>query len=164
MFSIGIIQKIWPKFSVHFLLLLTIFFILVAGGCAKRQLPVAVPGFEKMGIRLIAVLPVDNKTKELEAGKLLRETVANELFLRGYPRVPFQTIDEKISASSGNEVSPQSWGKIAGVDAVLYPVLKEVKTTYRFIQASTKVSVFFVLKSAKSGEILWSKEYGTSRS
>ena len=87
--------------------------MLVAGGCAKRQLPAAVPGFEKMGIRLIAVLPVDNKTKELEAGRLLRETVAHELFLKGYPRVSFQAIDEKIAASSGNEVPPESWGKIS---------------------------------------------------
>jgi hypothetical protein len=55
------------------------------------------PDYSKKGTRLIAILPVNVKSGDARAGQMLREMVLNELYFKGYPRVPLQGIDEKLA-------------------------------------------------------------------
>ncbi len=141
-------------------LIFFIAFLIASSGCTRNVQSTA-PGQEKPGIRLIAVMPVDNKTDDRFIPPHLREAVAQELFSRGYPKIPFQFIDQKVTPG-GQAMSPQAAGEAFMADAVLYPVLKQVKKAYRVVQTSTTISTGFTLKSAKTGETLWSKDYTVS--
>jgi hypothetical protein len=132
-------------------------FALIVCGCSKKMTSTAVPGYEKKGVRLIAVMPVENKTEDKFIPVHLRETIALELFSKGYPKMPFQFIDQKLPPGE-KQISPQLAGEFTMADAIMYPVLKQVKNSYRLVQTSTTIVAGFTLKSSKTGETLWQKE------
>jgi hypothetical protein len=151
--------------------------LIVMQGCTWKQPYSVNPDYSKKGTRLIAILPVNMKSGDARAGQMLREMVLNELYFKGYPKVPLQVIDEKLAKIyKGNmdfrreNISPKAIGDLLGVDAVLYASLEECSTDFSFVYAPTRVSVFFELRSAKTGETLWSyrnrtvkRNYGISR-
>jgi hypothetical protein len=151
--------------------------LLIVQGCAWKQPYSVNPDYSKKGTRLIAVLPVNMKSGDARVGQMLREMVLNELYFKGYPKVPLQGMDEKLAKIyKGNmdfkreNIPPKAIGDLLGVDAVLYASLEECSTDFSFFSAPTSVSVFFELRSAKTGETLWSyrkrtvkRNYGISR-
>jgi hypothetical protein len=145
--------------------LLTIFMLF---GCASKIPHLIVPDYSKKGTRLIAVMPVKNHTTDAKAGQILREMMIRELYFKGYPKVPPDVIDEKLSSIYGSKmdfkegnVPPKIIGDLLGVDAVLYLTLLQCKTSYVFVYAPTHVSITFELRSVKTGESLWSTRYET---
>ncbi|HET6460937.1 MAG TPA: GNA1162 family protein [Syntrophales bacterium] len=121
------------------------------------------PDYSNKGIRLIAILPVNMKSGDARVGQMLRAMVLNELYFKGYPKVPLQIIDEKLTKIyKGNidfrreNIPPKAMGDLLGVDAVLYIYLEESYTDFSFIYAPTHISISFELRSAKTGETLWS--------
>jgi len=144
-----------------FPIVFVICFLIAFSGCTKKVQSTALPGYEKMSIRLIAVMPVENKTNDQFTPPHLREAIAQELFSKGYPKIPFQFIDQKLPPGA-RDVSPQAVGESVMADAVMYPVLKEVKNSYRVVQTSTTIAAGFTLKSARTGETLWKKDYNVS--
>jgi len=146
-------------------------------GCAWKQPYSVNPDYSKKGTRLIAILPVNMKSGDARVGQMLREMVLNELYFKGYPKVPLQGMDEKLAKIyKGNmdfkreNIPPKAIGDLLGVDAVLYASLEECSTDFSYVYAPTHVSVFFELRSAKTGETLWSnrnrtvkRNYGISR-
>jgi len=137
------------------LLLLVLIFI---AGCAAKIPHALVPDFGKRGMRLIAVMPVKNISSDAKSGVMLRAKLIEELYFKGYPRIPLRLIDEKlagVSAGSEVEVSPQVVGEILKVDAALYPTLNESRIGSGILYASTVAEAEFELRSTKTGEILW---------
>ncbi|HYA14427.1 MAG TPA: GNA1162 family protein [Syntrophales bacterium] len=137
-------------------------------GCASKIPDMVNSDHGKKGTRLIAILPVNNMTANVKAGQVLREAVLNELYFKGYPKIPLNVIDEKLSKVFKEEVDsrrvnipPTAIGELLGVDAVMYTTLDECSTSYNFIYAPTRVSVVLELRSAKTGETLWNSKYGT---
>ncbi|MEA2014510.1 MAG: DUF799 family lipoprotein [Thermodesulfobacteriota bacterium] len=136
----------------------------VISGCASGVSHTIVPDYDKMGIRLIALMPVDNKTNDKQAAKLVREDIFETLYFKGYPRIPLDMIDEKIAVDcewspetlSVCNISPEVIGKLLGVDAVMYCTLLEWKSSFVSIYGSTTVDVLLELKDAETGEVLWS--------
>jgi len=136
-----------------------------------------VPNYDKKGVRLIAVLPVNVKSGNLKAGQMFREMIVNELYFKGYPKVSLLTIDEKLARvykgginSKRENIPPKAMGDLLGVDAVMYASLDECSTDFSFVYAPTHVSASFELRSAKTGETLWTyrnktvkRNYGISR-
>jgi len=151
-------------------LLLVLIFI---AGCAAKIPHAIVSDFGKRGTRLIAVMPVKNISSDAKSGVMLRAKLVEELYFKGYPRVPLRLIDEKlagVSAGSEVEVSPQVVGEILKVDAALYPTLNESRMGSGILYASTVAEAGFELRSTKTGEILWRvrhqevyRNYGFSR-
>jgi hypothetical protein len=136
------------------LLLLVLIFI---AGCAAKIPHAVLPDFGKKGTRLIAVMPVKNISSDPKSAEMLRAKLVEELYYKGYPRIPLRVIDEKlagVSAGSEVEVSPQVVGEILKVDAALYPTLNESRMGSGIIYASTVVEAGFELRSTKTGEIL----------
>ena len=135
-------------------------------GCASKIPHMLASDYSKKGMRLIAVMPVKNHTTDTNASKVLREMVVNELYFKGYPKIPISIIDEKLSSTYGSkmdfshgDVPPKVMGELLGVDAVLYCALIESKTSYVFMYARTLIDVTFELRSTKTGETLWSTRY-----
>lgn len=137
------------------LLLLVLIFI---AGCAGKIPHALVPDFGKRGMKLIAVMPVKNVSSDAKSGAMLRAKLVEELYFKGYPRIPVSLIDQKltgVSAGSEVEVSPQAVGEILKVDAALYATLHEGRRGDGILYASTVAEVEFELRSTKTGEILW---------
>jgi len=162
------------SFNRIFLIITALIFM---QGCTWKQPYSVNPEYSKKGTRLIAILPVNMKSGDARVGQMLREMVLNELYFKGYPKVPLQVIDEKLAKTYKGKmdfrrenIPPKAIGDLLGVDAVLYAYLEECSTDFSFVYATSGVSVFFELRSAKTGETLWSyrnrivkRNYGISR-
>ena len=141
----------------------TLFFMIMTmiTGCGFRTKPAPIPGYAEKGIRLIAVMPVKVKTADPKLVQLVREKVLESLYFKGYPKIPFEVIDDKLSkvydkvTDSGTDIPPQAVRSLLAVDAVLYVTLIECRTTTTYLYAATIVSANFELRSGKTGETLW---------
>jgi len=149
--------------GMRLLLLLAVFFFFA--GCAAKIPHAIVPDYDKRGTRLVAVMPVQNSHADPEMAGLLRNKLVEELYFKGYPKIPPKVIDEKLAgvAAGGGEVSPRLLGEMLNVDAVLYTTLKEAGTAVILFYAPTTVDVEFELRSVKTGESLWRVHYRTTR-
>ena len=134
-------------------------------GCGAKNRSTVITAHSETVPRLVAVLPVDNKTSDVQAARILRVEVLEKLYFKGYPKIPLDIIDEKLSkvykdtGDMGGKVSPKVIGELLGVDAVMYCTLTEWKTSFMFFYAPTTVSASFELRSAKTGETLWKEHY-----
>jgi len=131
-------------------------------GCGSTVSQTVVPDFDVAGIRLVAVMPVSNKTNDAQAAAVLRAALVEELHFKGYPKIPAAVIDEKLSgiygtavAASDKTIPPTVVGEAVGVDTVLYCTLNEWKTSYLFFYAPTTVSASFELRDGTTGETIW---------
>lgn len=136
-------------------------------GCASGISHTIVPDYTEREIRLIALVPVDNRTGDTRAARLVRENILEALYFKGYPRIPLSMIDEKLTAHRGQnagdgtyDIPPEVVGELLGVDAVMYCRLLEWKTSFISIYAPTTVSVLLELKDTAGGATLWSSRYG----
>jgi hypothetical protein len=145
--------------SFRFGLCLTVLIFLA--GCAGKIPHKLVPDYGKRGTRLVAVLPVRNLESDAGTASVMRAKLVEELYFKGYPKIPPKWIDERLAAvpAGGGELSPQAVGKMLNVDAVLYTTLKEGRTSITFIYSPIAVDAEFELKSASTGESLWHVHY-----
>ncbi len=146
-----------------FCLLVIICFI---SGCWLRFSSPVVPPSNEKSPRLVAVLPAYNKTSDAQAAQILRKKIFEELYFKGYPKIPLEFVDEKLSKVykkntkyAAGQIPPKAIGELLGVDAVMYCTLIEWKTSFVYFYAPTAVSASFELRSAKTGETLWSSHY-----
>ena len=106
-------------------------------GCTFKKKPYMVDaGYNKKGTRLIAVMPVNNRTADGKAAEMLRGKILNELYFKGYPKIPLQFVDEKLSKVykgymdfKRENIPPKALRELLGVDAVLYATLEECSTS-----------------------------------
>jgi len=153
-------------YKVRAVLLLCVI-VCAISGCASGVPHTIVQDYNQRDIRLIALAPVDNRTNDKQAAQLLREDILENLYFKGYPRIPLDMIDEKLTADCGwnpenngeFNVSPEVVGDLLGVDAVMYCTLLEWKTSFISVYAPTTVSVSLELKDTKTGASLWSSRY-----
>jgi hypothetical protein len=142
--------------------LLLISFVFLAG-CAGKIPHALIPDYGKKGTRLVAVLPVRNLKADAGTASVLRSKLIEDLYFKGYPKVPLQWIDERLTGAAAGggkgELSPQLLGELLKVDAVLYTTLKEGPKPVTLISSSVAVDAEFELKSAKTGESLWRTSY-----
>jgi len=132
----------------------------------------------KLNARLIAVLPVDIKTGDRDAARMLREKLFDELYFKGYPKIPFELVDAALAdirkrdgGASGSTVAPQVIGSMLGVDAVMYTTLLEANIAYKVVYAPVSVAALFELKEVKTGMTIWryesratDRDYGVTKS
>ncbi len=118
-----------------------------------------------LGVKTIAVLPVDIKAGSRDAARMLREKMFDELYFKGYPRFPFEMVDAALAdfrnrdkGASGSTVPPQVIGSMLGVDAVMYTTLLEANTAYKVVYAPVNVAAVFELREVKTGMTIWKYE------
>lgn len=119
----------------------------------------------------IAVLPVENKTKDNIAPQLLRPKLLEELYFKGYSKISLETIDQKLESlniidSKGNVgvIAPQILKDLVGADAVMYCTLIESNKPIGFFYAPVTIYLRCELRRAESGEVIWKGKYkSTSR-
>jgi hypothetical protein len=139
--------------------------LIFLAGCAGKIPHMLVPDFDKKGTRLIAVLPVQSAQSNDAAASLLRSKLVEELYFKGYPKVPPKWIDASMAllSAGGGEgaLTPQRLGEMLKVDALLYTALKQSPTSVSLLYAPVAFDAEFELKSARTGETLWRVRYST---
>ena len=147
--------------SKRFRLILFFLGLIFLAGCAGKAPHLLVPDYGKQGTRLVAVLPVRNMEFDAGTASVLRAKLIEELYFKGYPKIPPKWIDERLAAVpvDGGNLSPQLLGKMLNVDAVLYTTLKEGRTSVTLLYSPVAVDAEFELKSARTGESLWRVHY-----
>ena len=136
--------------------------VLFLAACASKIPHVIVSDYDKRGTRLIAVMPVRGGSPDQKSAEMLRTKLVEELYFKGYPKIPLNVIDEKLATMSpgrGEKRDPKAVGEMLKVDALLYPTLKESGMGSGIIYAATAVEAEFELLSAKTGERLWRVQY-----
>jgi hypothetical protein len=133
--------------------------LIFLAGCGGKIPHMVVPDYNKRGTRLIAVMPVVNKSSDEKAATMLREKVLEALFQKGYPKIPFQVIDDKISK---NDVTDFHKARNAlGVDAVMLITLEKCSRSVTLMYARVYVAASFMLRDVKTGDVLWEVKYDT---
>jgi hypothetical protein len=119
---------------------------------------------KNLGVKTIAVMPADIKAGNRDAARMIRENLIEELYFKGYSKVPMEMVDaaladfKKRDGASGGTAPPQVIGSMLGVDAVMYTTLLDASTTYKYVYAPVNVAAVFELKSVNRGETLWKYE------
>ncbi len=146
--------------------------ILLMMGCGSKKPSTLVlkPGGARPMPRFVVVLPVINHVADPMIGQIIRQRLIDELYFKGYPRFSAKMIDEKLAKVyegppvSSEGVPPMTVGELTGADAVLYCTVSEMKTSYHFMYAPTRVELSFEMRSAETGETLWqAKQSASSR-
>jgi len=157
-------------YKIHVFLLMIL--IIVFAGCSSKSTNVLKPEYEQSWVKIIAVIPVENKTKDNKAPQLLRSKLIDQLYFKGYSKVPLAVIDQKleslyISDKKGNVgiIAPQVLKDLVGADAVMYCTLLESSNSIGVFYAPVTISLSCELRRAESGEVLWKGKYkSTNRS
>jgi len=108
-------------------------------------------------------MPVLNETQSQDAPRMLRQKVFEELYFKGYPKIPLNVIDGRLreafpaQAENLRARTPSSEvGRLLGAEAVLYLTLHEARTSPSYgVSVVVTVSASFELKNTRTGEILW---------
>jgi len=147
--------------SKSFRLVLLLMALIFLTGCAGKIPHMLAPDYGKKGTRLVAVLPVRNLGSDAGTASVLRVKLIEELYFKGYPKIPPQWIDERLATvpAGGENLSPQLLGEMLSVDAILYTTLKKGLTPVTLIYSPVAVDAEFELKSARTGESLWRVRY-----
>ncbi len=123
------------------------------------------PPERNLGVKMIAVMPVDIKSGSRDAARMIREKLVDELYFKGYAKIPMELVDAALAdirkregSASGTMVPPQVIGSMLGVDAVMYTTLIDASTAYKVVYAPVTVAAVFELKNVTRGETLWRYE------
>ncbi len=151
-------------YKIHIFLLMIL--IIVFAGCSSKSTNVLKPEYEQSWVKVIAVLPVENKTEDNKAPQLLRSKLLDQLYFKGYSKLPLASIDQKLEAlyirdKKGNTgiIAPQVLKDLVGADGVMYCTLLESSNSIGFFYAPLTISLSCELRRAESGEVLWKDEY-----
>jgi hypothetical protein len=151
-------------YKIHVFLLMIL--IIVFAGCSSKSTNVLKPEYEQNWVKVIAILPVENKTMDNKAPQLLRSKLLDQLYFKGYSKIPLAVIDQKleslyISDKKGNIgiIAPQVLKDLVGADAVMYCTLLESSNSIGFFYAPVTISLYCELRRAESGEVLWKDKY-----
>jgi hypothetical protein len=66
--------------------------------CSSTAPHVLKPDYSQSLTKLIAVLPIENKTSNGKVTQLLRSKVLDELYFKGYSKLPLDIIDKKLES------------------------------------------------------------------
>jgi hypothetical protein len=111
--------------------------------------------------RSILVIPVMNKSVNVEAPDYFLSTVPLPLAERGYYVFPVNLVkriledDGLADAGLVHSADPTRLASLFGADAVLYVSIERWDAKYVVISTSVTVSLSYVLKDGKTGEVLW---------
>jgi hypothetical protein len=150
----------------YFHLYLLIIMSLIISGCSTKSPYVLNPNYDQNSTRIIAVLPVENKTiNDGKTSQLLRARLFEELYFKGYPKLPLDLIDKKLETLSANgtkenaaTVTPQTLKNLVGADAGLYCTLIEGSKPEKLFYSPVTITINCELRSAQTGEVLWNAQ------
>ncbi|HEX4209566.1 MAG TPA: GNA1162 family protein, partial [Candidatus Binataceae bacterium] len=110
----------------------------------------------------ILIVPVTNKSVDVNAPDYFLATVSRPLAERGYYVFPVNMVRSVLSddgLSDANMVhagDPRRLGELFGADAIMYISIERWDAKYVVLSTTVTVELNYQLKSAHTGEELWS--------
>jgi hypothetical protein len=141
--------------------------LLALSACAAQPTPYDYSALRAANPRSILVVPVVNKTTQVEAADTFLATLASPIAERGYYVFPLNMVkhtmeDDGLADADMVAGAPaQRLASLFGADAVLYAEINHWESKYIVLSTSTEVSVHYVLKSGHDGSILWDSNVTT---
>lgn len=140
--------------------------ILIIGGCSKNTPYGIKPNYDKNSANIIAVLPVENKNFDNKTSRLVRSKLFEELYFKGYAKLPLDVLDKKLGSLYTNDkskenadiIDPQLLKDLVGADAGMYCTLTEENKAKKVLYAPLTIAVRCELRSAHTGEVIWNAE------
>ena len=130
-------------------------------GCASAPPRYNYTQFRTEGPRSILVVPVINKSIDVNAPDYFLATIATPLAERGYYVFPVNMVKSVLAddgLSDANLVhtgDPHRLGELFGTDAVMYISIERWDAKYVILATTVTVELNYTLKSTHTGEILW---------
>jgi hypothetical protein len=135
---------------------------LTAAGCATPQHK-DYTKFMAAQPRSILVVPVVNKSVDVNAPDYFLSTVPIPLAERGYYVFPVNLVkrtledDGLADASLVHDADPTRLAALFGADAVLYITIERWDAKYMLVTTQVTVDFAYVIKDGKTGDALWTE-------
>jgi hypothetical protein len=134
--------------------------VLASAGCATK------PRADYSQLRQedphsILVVPVTNKSVDVNAPDYFLATISEPLANRGYYVFPVNMVrsvmaDDGLSdADMVHAGDPRRLGQLFGADAIMYISIERWDARYVLLSTKVTVELDYSLKSAKTGSVLW---------
>lgn len=141
------------------LLLIAIF---VLASCAQQSGPRAPTKFEQLRPRSILVVPIVNKSVDVQAPTSLLTTLPTVLGNKGYYVFPINTVKTVLDHEGFYEPAevhnqpPESLAAMFGADSILYVTINDWTSQYVLLSTTTIVDFNYQLVS-RDGHTIWSE-------
>ncbi len=135
--------------------------VLALCGCASPPAKPDYTQFRSEGPRSILVVPVINKSVDVNAPDYFLATIAHPLAERGYYVFPVNMVksvmaDDGLSdANLVHSGDPRRLGELFGSDAIMYISIERWNAKYIVLSTSVTVELTYTLKSGHTGQELW---------
>jgi hypothetical protein len=133
---------------------------MVLSGCATTS-KYDYSKFREANPKSILVVPVTNRTVDVDAPDYFLSTITIPLAERGFYVFPVNAV-KKLMEDNGlsdadmvKAADPTRLGDLFKADAILYMTIENWNAQYIVLSTTVTVSISYVLKSAKTGEMLW---------
>ena len=135
----------------------------VLAGCAtKSPLPKKdYTEFRKAHLSSILIVPVINRSVDVDAPDYFLSTIARPLAERGYYVYPINLVkrvmedDGLADANMVHGSDPMRLASLFGADSVLYITIERWDSKYAVFATVTTVEMSYLLKSGATGQELW---------
>ena len=134
----------------------------ILSGCATKPIEKKdYAEFRKSSPRSVLVVPVINRSVDVDAPDYFLSAIARPIAERGYYVFPINLVKrvmEDDGLSDANMVHGSDTIKLAslfGADSVLYITIERWDSKYALISTVTTVELSYSLKSGSSGQELW---------
>lgn len=134
---------------------------LFACACAGKAAYLVSPALRAAADPRVAVLPFDNQSTDVGAPDVMRRLVAENFEKRGYPPLPADEVDGKLSAlgvSEGGQlpgVKPEELGRALGVELLAYGYVEDFTFQNLGFVVRKLVALRVKVISAATGETLY---------
>lgn len=157
--------------TYKFQLCLLVVLGLIMNGCSSKAPYALIQDYDPNLAKVIAVLPVESKSVDSKAPQLMRSKVLDELYFKGYVKLPLDVIDKKleplyinIAKGSAGIIAPHVLKDLVGADAAMYCTLTEDTKSLSLFYVPVTIAATCQLRSTQTGEVLWTAHYkSTSR-
>ena len=135
---------------------------LMLAACAGAPKRYDYAHFRTEAPRSILIVPVTNKSVDVNAPDYFLATIATPLAERGYYVFPVNMVKSVLSddgLSDANLVhagDPRRLGELFGADAVMYISIERWDARYAVLSTAVTVELTYTIKSAHTGQELWS--------
>jgi len=135
--------------------------VLILAGCVTPPERKNYTSLRTEDPRSILIVPVINKSVEVDAPDYFLSTISRPLAERGYYVFPVNLVkrlmeDDGLSdADMVHASNPQRLGKMFGSDAIMYISIERWDAQYIVLSTTVTVELKYVLKSSSTGNTLW---------
>lgn len=130
-------------------------------GCVTAPPKQDLSQFHAEDPRSILVVPAINQSVDVNAPDYFLATISEPLAERGYYVFPVNMVRSVLSddglsdANLVHQGDPRRLGQMFGADAIMYITIDQWNAKYVILSTKVTVALDYVLKSAKTGKVLW---------